>query len=331
MKRKAIALVSGGLDSLLAAKVIQEQGIEVQGVCFVMSAAAISVERFSRNVREAAGDAGIPVKVVDISKEFLAVLKSPKHGYGSQVNPCIDCKIFMLRKAKKMMKEERAGFVVTGEVLGERPMSQRRDALNIITKGAGLEGYLLRPLSAKLMEETVPEKEGAVDREKLLDINGRSRKRQFELAEKYEIEKYFYPAGGCLLTDPAFSQKVKDLMKTGNLTAKNIDLLKYGRHFRLDNETKVVVGRDDKDNNAITGLKQEKDIVLRLKDKPGPYALLQGKKSEGHIKTAAALVVSHSKAKKEKQAAVEFWADEAKKEVIVAHSLKKDEMDKMRV
>ncbi|MGB3112500.1 MAG: hypothetical protein WBB84_05960, partial [Candidatus Omnitrophota bacterium] len=233
VKRKAVALISGGLDSLLAAKLVQEQGIEVQGVAFVMSVASTSVRDFSHNVHIASNEAGIPVKIVDISKEFLNILKSPKHGYGSNMNPCIDCKIFMLRKAWEVMKEEGADFVVTGEVLGERPMSQRRDALNIIRKSSSLDGYLLRPLSAKLLDETIPEKEGVVDRERLLDIEGRSRKRQFELARKYGIKKFFPPAGGCLLADPIFAKKVKDLIDTDSLAIKNIDLLKYGRHFRM--------------------------------------------------------------------------------------------------
>ena len=331
MNKKAIALVSGGLDSLLAAKVIQHQGIEVLGVTFIMQFASRNLAGFKGHVKEAAENAGIPVRFCDISKDFLEIVKSPKHGYGANINPCIDCKIMMLRKAKKIMEEEGAGFVVTGEVLGERPMSQRREALNTIEKHSTLKGYLLRPLSAKLMKETLPEKEGIVDREKLLDIRGRSREPQLALAKKCGIKKFFSPSGGCLLTDPIFAEKLKDLLIHGHATAEEVALLKYGRHFRLDDTTKIIVGRDEKETEKLLVHKKENDVVLRLEDKSGPYALLKGDANEKNLKKAASFVLAHSKHKNEDGTQVEYWSDEDKKDTLPATSIDRAEVDRARI
>ena len=331
MNRKAIALISGGLDSLLAAKVIMEQGIEVLGVAFVMQFASRDVRAFREHVDEAAADAGIPTRFVDISEEFLKIVKDPRHGYGSNLNPCIDCKILMLRFAKDIMQEEKAGFVITGEVLGERPMSQRKDALNMIRKRSSLEGYLLRPLSARLLEETAPEMEGVIDREKLLDISGRSREAQLELAKKYDLRKFFTPAGGCLLTDPIFARRLKDLISRDDLNADNVSLLKCGRHFRLDDETKVVVGRDEKDNRRVRDLKKGSDVMMRLKGRPGPYVLLRGNTSSENVERAASLAISHSKGKNEESAAVEFWMAEESRKTIMVGPMDAGEVERLRV
>jgi len=330
-KVKAIALMSGGLDSLLAAKVIAEQGVEVQGVCFVMSFASRDINRFENRVRKTADNAGIPLKMVDISEEFIEILGKPEHGYGANMNPCIDCKILMLRRAKKMMEEESADLVVTGEVLGERPMSQRRDALNIIQKGSGLNGYLLRPLSAKILDETIPEQEGKIDRDKLYDFSGRGRTPQFELAKKFGITEYFTPAGGCLLTDPLFSKRLKDLMKNEGLSAKNIKLLKQGRHFRIDSKTKVIVGRDEDDNEKILQAKEDSDVIMRLKEKAGPYVLLRGDISWPNIEEAAGFCVSHSKFRDPSGEILEYWQREEEKKEITAVPLDKVEIEKKRV
>ncbi len=331
MNKKAIALISGGLDSLLAARVVMEQGVDVVGVAFVMPFASRNVRRFKEYVREAAADAGIPVRFVDISKEFLEVLKAPRHGYGANLNPCIDCKILMLSLAKKIMREEDAGFVITGEVLGERPMSQRRDALDVIRKRSSLEGLLLRPLSAGFLEETLPEKEGIIDREKLPGIKGRSRKVQLELAEKYNIRKFFAPAGGCLLTDPIFSRKLRDLMDKDSLNDDDIALLKYGRHFRLGDGTKVVVGRNEKENEKLLHLKKESDVMLRLKEAPGPYVLVRGKPGEANTEKAAALAVSFSRSRDSGGADVEFWADENGRKSLRAKAMGRDRIEELRV
>ncbi len=330
MDKKAIALISGGLDSLLAAKVVMEEGIEVFGVTFIMPFASRDINRFEKRVKEASSDAAIPIKVIDISGDFLNVLKAPKHGYGANINPCIDCKILMLRIAKKIMEKEKAGFIVTGEVLGERPMSQRKRALNIIRKRSGLEGLLLRPLSAKLLEKTIPEKEGIINRAKLLDIQGRSRYKQMKLAEKYGIRKFFSPAGGCLLTDQIFSKKLKELMDKNDLDLENVSLLKYGRHFRLDEGTKVVVGRNEKDNGEILNLKKDNDVILRLKDEPGPYALLRGNAKRENIEKASSFVVGLSKKKRAKETEVEFWSDKTDINILIANTIADGEMQKLK-
>ncbi len=316
---------------MLAARVVMEQGVEVLGVAFVMAFAARDVELFKRHIMEAADDAKIPVRIVDISDEFLEVIKDPKYGIGANLNPCIDCRILMLKHAKRIMEAEGAGFVITGEVLGERPMSQRKGALELIKNRSSLEGYLLRPLSAKVLEKTIPEEEGIVEREKLLDIVGRSREPQLKLAKKYNLHKYFTPAGGCLLTDPIFSRKLKDLIEKEGWNPADIDLLKYGRHFRLDDGTKVVVGRDERDNESLLSLKTETDIVVRLKDKAGPYVLLRGDTGSANIEKAAALAISHSKSRNEAEVTVEFWKDRNNKSTLIARALPQEEIERMRV
>lgn len=330
-KVKAIALISGGLDSTLAARVVMDQGIEVQGVCFVIGFASKDNKTFERGVNKRAKDAGIPLKVIDVSKEFIEVLSSPRHGYGANINPCIDCKTFMLKKAGEMMKKEGYDLLVTGEVLGQRPMSQRREALNMIKRDSGLDGYILRPLSAKLLDETIPEKNGQVDRTRLLDLKGRSRKPQMELAKKFGMEKFAQPAGGCLLTEPGFAVKLKDLMANGALSMDDIALLKVGRHFRLDQKTKAVIGRDEKENELILFLKKEDDAVLRLVEDPGPYALLRGDVSAENIKKAAVYVVSHSKKKNQASAEVEWWIREAEKKAVTVSPLSTQEIEKARL
>ncbi|MCK5451541.1 MAG: tRNA 4-thiouridine(8) synthase ThiI [Candidatus Omnitrophica bacterium] len=330
-KTKAIALISGGLDSLLAAKVIEAQGVEIQGVVFVTQFASRDTEGFIQRVKESSRDADIDIKVEDMSEEFLEVLARPEHGYGSQVNPCIDCKILMLRKAKKMMEKENADFVITGEVLGERPMSQRKEALQIIKKRSHLEGYLLRPLSAKLMEITVPEEKGLIDREKLYSISGRSRQPQFKLAKEYGLKRFFAPGGGCLLTDPRFAGRLKDLMERKEVTAENIAFLKYGRHFRLKDGTKVIVGRDEKENDVLCSLKKNNDIILRLPEKNGPDVILKGINSDENIKKAAEMVISHSSSKNSELEIVEYWRDETEKKEISVSSMAREEIEKMRV
>ncbi|MBL7072912.1 MAG: tRNA 4-thiouridine(8) synthase ThiI [Candidatus Omnitrophica bacterium] len=331
MKKKAIALVSGGLDSLLAAKVIMEQGIPVEGVVFLMQFASRDIREFTERVRQSANEANIPIKFIDMSEEFLGVLRSPDHGYGANLNPCIDCKILMLKLAKDIMKKENAGFVITGEVLGERPMSQRKGALDIIRKRSSLDGYLLRPLSAKLLEKTVPEAEGVVDRSRLLDLSGRGRSKQLALAKKYSLTKFFAPSGGCLLTDKIFARKLKDLIDSDALDPHNIALLKWGRHFRLDKATKTIVGRDEKDNMGILELKHRKDVLLRLKDDPGPYVLLRGNVSFKNIKKAADLLLAHSKSKRKSDAIVEYWTKEENKKELKPCAMDREKIDRLRI
>ena len=282
MNRKAIVLLSGGLDSILAAKLMLEQGIEVLAVNFSAKLCMCGCKSTGESAAQSSAKMlGIPLKTIDITDDFLEIVKNPKHGYGANVNPCIDCKIYMLKHAKEMMKESGASFLVTGEVLGERPMSQRMDALNVIEKAAGVKGILLRPLTAKNLNPTLPETEGVVDRAKLLDIRGRSRKPQMALAEKFGITKYPNPAGGCLLTDPGFAKRVKDAMKHGEFNAENMALLSVGRHFRLPEETRLVVGRDEMENNILESLIRPGDIIFELVDHQGPLSILRDSKKNG--------------------------------------------------
>lgn len=296
---KAIALLSGGLDSTLAAKMVMGQGIELEALNFLTVFCTCTNRGETCLASQKAVNAlGIPLKVFNVSEEYLDVVKHPKHGYGSNMNPCIDCRIFMLKKAKVYMEKSGASFIVTGEVLGERPMSQRRDAMRLIEKEAELDGFILRPLSAKLLPASIPEREGWVDRERLLDIQGRSRKPQIKLAEYFGIHDYPCPAGGCLLTDPGFARRMKELIfYDPEFSLNDIHLLKMGRHFRLSPRSKLVVGRNEEENQKIQTFAHGKDILLKLSHFPGPLSLLRGKSDEGEIEKAAAITARYSKAK----------------------------------
>ncbi|MFA6141967.1 MAG: tRNA 4-thiouridine(8) synthase ThiI [Candidatus Omnitrophota bacterium] len=306
MNKKAVVLMSGGLDSILAARLMIELGIEVEAAHYYIDFAAC-VGGDEGAAAKASKALGIPLKVFDITSEYLEMFKNPRYGYGANINPCIDCKIFMLKKAKEYMEKSGASFLVTGEVLGERPMSQRKDALNLIEKQAGVRGILLRPLSAKLLEPTLPEKEGVIDREKLLDIRGRSRKPQMALAEKFGIKEYPNPAGGCLLTDPGFTKRVKDLIKYDELNVDNLKLLKIGRHFRIDGGAKLIVGRDEFENKALESLAAQHDIILKLKARQGPISLLVNRQDDDVIEHAASIAAYHTKFRNENSIEVNFW------------------------
>jgi len=299
---KGIGLVSGGLDSSLAVRIIKDQGIEVEAVHFTTRFHSFRVRPADQ---EGAGakvpfkpliDMGLEVRRIDISEEYLQVITSPKFGYGSGANPCIDCKIFMLRKAKEYMEDIGAHFVFTGEVLGQRPMSQRIDTLRIIERESGLEGYLLRPLSAKLLPPTIPEIKGWVDRERLLGISGRSRKEQMRLAEELGIEEYLSPAGGCFLTDKAFSNKLNDFFKYSGrekLTVDEVMLLKLGRHFRISDRTKAIVGRHMAENASLEESREGR-WYLKVVGFPGPVTLVEGDPSEEELKVAASIAARYS-------------------------------------
>jgi tRNA-uridine 2-sulfurtransferase len=219
---------------------------------------------------------GIDLMVINAAKDFLEVLKKPAHGYGANMNPCIDCRILFFRKSKELMDEVGASFIITGEVLGQRPMSQFRRQMDLIEKEAGLKGLVLRPLSAKLLEPTIPEKNGWISRERMLDIAGRSRKPQMALAKDLGINDYPCAAGGCLLTDPEFANRIKDLIKHDELDMQNIDLLKAGRYFRLSEGAKLIVGRNENENKMLTMLAKEGDFVFGPAIVNGPIAVGKG-------------------------------------------------------
>jgi tRNA U34 2-thiouridine synthase MnmA/TrmU len=265
-RAKAVVLLSGGLDSTLAAKLLQEQGVEVIGVHFSTGFCVTDHKRATarpdedpRKLRNealrAGADLGVPVELVDISCEYLDIVFNPKHGYGAHLNPCIDCRAFMLKKAKALMEERGADFVATGEVLGQRPMSQRRDTMRIVERDSGLEGRLLRPLCALNLPATIPEREGLVDRSRLLGLRGRGRRPQMDLIEERGITDYPSPAGGCcFLTDAAYARKFRDKMahrREGRMGWEDVTLLKVGRHFRLTPALKLVIGRRKEENEFL--------------------------------------------------------------------------------
>lgn len=295
---KALALLSGGLDSTLAIRVIQEQGIEVIALNFVtVFCLCTSKGSCKLEAVKVSEKLGIPIKVINTTKSFLEIVKKPKHGYGKNMNPCIDCRINIFRAAGEYMREIGASFLITGEVLGQRPMSQRKEAMKTIDKEAGLTGLVLRPLCAKHLEPTIPEKSGLVDRDKLLQIKGRSRKDQIQLADIFQISDYPCASGGCLLTDPEFANRMKDSLDHENPNINDVNLLKVGRHFRIDGKTKVVVSRREEENLVIEKLAKENDYLLQLKDFPGPLALVRGEVNEEKLKIAAQLAARSSKAK----------------------------------
>ncbi len=291
MKTKAIALFSGGLDSILAVKVIQDQDISVQGVTF-------ETPFFNaRRAGETARQIQLSLIVVDITDRHLAMLKAPRYGYGKNMNPCIDCHTLMLRAAGKIMEETDADFLFTGEVMGQRPMSQTRQSLHIVAKNSGYADYIIRPLSARLLGETIPEQEGKVNRRQLLAIQGRGRKVQMEMAKSYGVHYYPPPAGGCLLTDPMFSKRLKDLFSHDpEHTPRDIELLKYGRHFRNGESGKIIVGRNQKDNEALQKLIRGGDTVICMDQLPGPLVMIPGGGNEKDVINAAQLCVLYSDA-----------------------------------
>jgi len=286
---KAICVFSGGLDSMLAAEIIRDQGIDVLALFF-------ETPFFGPDkAASSAGAMGLALKVVDITQRHLEVVRHPKHGYGAHMNPCVDCHSLMFRIAGEMLKPEGAAFAVTGEVLGQRPMSQNKGALNRIAAESGLHDLLVRPLSAKLLSPTLPEERGWIQREKLYDFQGRSRKPQMELARRLNLPDYPSPAGGCLLTEKVFSRRLKDLLAgTTEVQTKDLELLKSGRHFRIGPNTKVVVGRNKEENERIQSLAGEQDIILKSINGPGPTVLVSGESTAEVIETAVGITIAYS-------------------------------------
>jgi tRNA U34 2-thiouridine synthase MnmA/TrmU len=325
---KALGLLSGGLDSILATELIRKQGIEV--VAFnVKTPFCIPKKDGISEAVQAANQLKVPLKVVSVGKDYLRMLRNPKFGYGKNMNPCIDCKIFMVKKAKKYAREIGADFIFTGEVLGERPKSQHYPALRLIEEEAGLKGKLLRPLSAKLLPETVAEKKGLVDRDKLLSIEGRSRKPQFQLAREYGITRYPSPAGGCLLTCEEYSKKLRDLLAhKKRVSTGDVALLRVGRHFRLG-KNKIIVGRNEVENQFLTARKTPTEYYFELPDIAGPTTILQGTKTKKAVETAAKLTAYYSDAETA-TVRVNFGREALDKSLTVAVPDKAD-VEKLRV
>jgi len=291
MRIKALALLSGGLDSSLAVKLIQEQGIGVEGISFT------SPFFGQENAKRAAEELGIELYIRDVSSEILEIVKNPKYGYGKNMNPCIDCHILMTQKAKEEMLEVKASFIISGEVVGQRPRSQNKQILEAIAKRADIPGNLLRPLSARLLPITDPEKRGLVNRERLLALSGKSRKPQLELARRYNLKEYGTPAGGCLLTDSIFSKRLKDLLEHKEYTLDNILLLKLGRHFRSFSGKKIIIGRNKEENKRLKSLTKKGDASFNVIGYKGPLAIVRGKLDEKTLEEAASLCARYSDGK----------------------------------
>jgi tRNA-uridine 2-sulfurtransferase len=311
---KAVGLLSGGLDSILATEMILKQGIEV--TAFNVRSPFCLCKKDGCAAVDAAKQLKVPLKVVAAGNDYLRMLRKPKHGYGRNMNPCIDCRIFLFKRAKKYAKETGADFIFTGEVLDERPMSQHYPAMMLIEKEAGLKGKIVRPLSAKLLPETAVEKKGLVDRSKLMDIEGRSRKPQFKLAEEYNIKDFPCPAGGCLLTYEEYAKKIRDLFThKKRVSMSDIALLRIGRHFRLA-KNKFVVGRDEAENKLLIARKTKNEYYFELPDIVGPITILQGPKTKSAIETAAKLTAFYSDAKAA-EVKVNFGREALNKSIVV--------------
>lgn len=331
-KKKVVALLSGGLDSQLAVRMMQEQGFDVSAVAIKTPFCDFDCGRgCGFEIRERADDLNVNLKTVYLGDEYIEMLKHPKHGIGAGFNPCVDCRSMMFEAAKKHMNEIGAEFIISGEVLGQRPMSQHAPALRTIEKDTGLLGKIVRPLSAGLLPETDPEKEGLIKRENLGMIKGRTRKAQLEMAKKYGIENPPNAGGGCLLTDPAFGLRAKDLFEhIENPTINDIDLLKIGRHLRLDEETKLVVGRNKDENEMIKAIALPDDVLLEARDHMGPVSILRGKNADKHISFASSVTLRYSDAPKDEQSYVRVIKDKVQDEVI-ANSAKEESYIKFRI
>lgn len=295
----AIVLFSGGLDSILSCRLLMEQGVRVHAVKFVTPFFDYGLltrqESYKQQVR---AKYGIEVHVRDVSDKYLVLLRNPPHGFGKNFNPCVDCKILLVSEARRLLEEFGASFIATGEVLGQRPMSQRQDTLRIIERDSGCEELLLRPLCAKLLKPTKPEMEGLIDRERLLAFSGRSRTPQMELAARFGIKEYPSPAGGCLLTDPILAARIRRFYEEQpHFTPADIRLLLVGRLFRLPHGGLLAMGRKEQENEHLEQLIGPEDWTIKAADRPGPTAVLRFSDHPADLRSAAGLVTRYSKKK----------------------------------
>ena len=326
----AIALYSGGLDSTLAILLILRQNIKVTAVTFKTHFGCNFDDRASSgaNLYSVAEKFGFDVKLIHLGQKFVDIVVNPKYGWGKNMNPCTDCRILMLKEAHEIMELLNADFIITGEVLGQRPMSQVRDKLNLVVNKTGLKGKLLRPLSAKLLPPTEPELNGLVNREEMENIQGRSRKRQIELAHQFDLDDYPNPASGCLLTDVNYSMRLRDLIAhTDNISFDDINLLRVGRHFRFDATTKIIIGRNEVDNNAILAYRRPHHIKLEALNCGSPITLLIGNQSEENIVRAAAITARYTSLRRESRVEITV-GEESEGRVYVVVPASDDEIQK---
>jgi tRNA U34 2-thiouridine synthase MnmA/TrmU len=314
----AIALFSGGLDSILAAELTRRQKIDV--LCLTFTTPFFNAQK----ARNAAKLLNLSLVVEDITIPHLKMLKSPHYGYGKNMNPCIDCHTLMLQIAGEKMKKDGFDFLITGEVLGQRPMSQNKQSLYIVSKNSGYSDYILRPLSAQLLDPIKAERERIIDRSQLLAIQGRGRKSQIKLAADFGITDYAPPAGGCLLTDPMFTRRLHDLFShQEDYSIRDFNLLKYGRHFRADNHGKIIVGRNNTDNEKMREFSINEDIALFMADFPGPYVLIPYGNMD-MLPLAASLCVRYSDAPSDCEANVIYQHKNSSNMIKVKAAAKED-------
>lgn len=300
-KPKAIALYSGGLDSTLAILVMQKQGVEVTAItfmnhfgCDISDKSSCSRDPFAASIKF-----GFKVKLSHLSDKFLEIVKNPKYGHGKNMNPCLDCRVLMLKEAKVFMEMINADFLITGEVVGQRPMSQRRDCFPMIDKAADVKGLVVRPLCGKILPSTIAEDSGLIKKELMYDFNGRNRKPQMALANELGLTEYPAPAGGCLLTDPNYSYKLKDLLEHNkDPEYKDINFLKLGRQFRFSDDCKIFVGRHKEENETIMAFADPSDCMMRVEGFGSPTVVLLGNVTDKATQLAASICARYSDAKK---------------------------------
>jgi len=324
---RTLGLLSGGLDSSLAVKLILDQGLDVEAVNFVSPFCLCG--RGGCGAAQVAKNLHVPLKTISVGEEYLRIVRKPRFGYGKNMNPCVDCRIFMLKKAKKYAKEMGASFIFTGEVLGQRPMSQQLRTLGIIEKEAGLKDQIVRPLSAKLLPPTEAEKRGLVKRDKFLEIEGRARKTQLKLAQELNVTDYSCPSGGCLLTYREFACKLRDLFDhKKRVSLRDVQLLKIGRHFRFG-KNKIIVGRNEAENHLLLRMRMASDYCFEAEDTGSPMTLLQGPKTRTAIEKAAELTAYHSD-KKLGDLPVRFGKGDFNKSIRIPIP-SREEVEKLRV
>jgi tRNA U34 2-thiouridine synthase MnmA/TrmU len=312
---KAVGMISGGLDSTLAAKIMKDLGVDVYGVYFAMPWGCCDKTK----AIEAALKLKIKFIVLQLDERYLEMIQKPKYGYGSALNPCVDCRIHMFSRAAQYMDQIGAKFVFTGEVMGQRQMSQLKKSLKWVEEGSGLKGRLLRPLCAQLLEPTIPEITGLVDRSKLLNITGRSRHVQLKIAKDNNITEFTAIGGGCLLTDPNFARRMKDTLDHGYKNFRETVALKWGRHFRINEKFKIVVGRDEEESISLTRYAHPTDHVMHLPSNDGPVALIKGETPDENIfSLAAGLIQRFSKYRDQPPIEVNYWMSQNRNDIKMA-------------
>lgn len=338
---RAVGMLSGGLDSMLAAKVIAEQGIQVTALHFRTGFSYVERERVAgrrpvgpTDAERAAAMLGVPLVIINITDDYIPIVLNPRYGYGSRMNPCVDCRIFLLRRAKIWMEEHGHHFVFTGEVVGQRPKSQMKPSLRTVERESGLEGYLLRPLSAKLLRPTIPEERGWVNREKLHGISGRGRKDQIAMAGAFGITEYAQPSGGCCyLIHETYSQRLQDFLNHEGgdaLSTGQVQLLAIGRHLRLGSGRKIIVGRHERENEYLESCGVD-GVLLSSPDHPGPVTLVPGAPTPEEIEEAARITAGYSDGKDEPAVTIKVRRSGKPAEVISVAPLPKEHAQAMMV